>query len=149
MQALLVAERCAALAGYETDFVMILTIAYTGMRWSEAVGLKPAPAASFIASQTGGSCRRRGDVASPGATGQRLRAQVGDGPVLPHHPALVAAGVIAAASCRIAVRSGSENNQPGSGKATYLGARIRAPLSQPTSPSSPMIAAGAAERASR
>jgi integrase len=41
LQALLVAERCAALSGCETDFVMILTIAYTGMRWSEAIGLVP------------------------------------------------------------------------------------------------------------
>ena len=41
LQALLVAERCAALSGRDTDFVMILTIAYTGMRWGEAIGLRP------------------------------------------------------------------------------------------------------------
>jgi len=41
LQALLVAERCAALSGCDTDFVMVTTIAYTGMRWSEAVGLRP------------------------------------------------------------------------------------------------------------
>ena len=41
LQALLVAERCAALSGCGTDFVMILTLAYTGMRWSEVIGLKP------------------------------------------------------------------------------------------------------------
>jgi len=41
LQALLVAERCAALSGCDTDFAMILTIAYTGIRWSEAIGLKP------------------------------------------------------------------------------------------------------------
>jgi integrase len=41
LQALLVTERCAALSGRGTDFVMILTVAYTGMRWSEAVGLRP------------------------------------------------------------------------------------------------------------
>lgn len=41
LQALLVAERCAALSGRDTDFVMIVTIAYTGMRWSEAIGLRP------------------------------------------------------------------------------------------------------------
>lgn len=39
LQALLVAERCSALSGRCTDFVMIITIAYTGMRWSEAIGL--------------------------------------------------------------------------------------------------------------
>jgi integrase len=39
LQALLVAERCAALSGRSTDFVMVITIAYTGMRWSEAIGL--------------------------------------------------------------------------------------------------------------
>jgi hypothetical protein len=38
MQALLVAERCAALSGHDTDFVMIITEAYTGMRWSEVIG---------------------------------------------------------------------------------------------------------------
>jgi integrase len=42
LQALLIAERCAALSGCDTDFVMIITIAYTGMRWSEAIGLRPA-----------------------------------------------------------------------------------------------------------
>jgi integrase len=40
LQALLVAERCAALSGSETDFVMVVTLAYTGMRWSEVVGLR-------------------------------------------------------------------------------------------------------------
>src|SRR6266568_1517198 len=42
LQALLIAERCAALSGRDTDFVMIVTIAYSGMRWSEAVGLPAA-----------------------------------------------------------------------------------------------------------
>ena len=41
LQALLVAERAAVLTGYEADFVMILTLAYTGMRWSEVLGLPP------------------------------------------------------------------------------------------------------------
>ncbi len=41
LQALLVAERCAALSGCSTDFVMIITVAYTGMRWSEVIGLVP------------------------------------------------------------------------------------------------------------
>ncbi len=30
------------MSGCGTDFVMIVTIAYTGMRWSEAIGLRPA-----------------------------------------------------------------------------------------------------------
>ena len=42
LQALLVAERCAALSGSDTDFVMVITLAYTGMRWSEVLGLAPA-----------------------------------------------------------------------------------------------------------
>ncbi len=41
LQALLMAERCAALSGRETDFVMVLTVAYTGTRWSEVIGLPP------------------------------------------------------------------------------------------------------------
>ena len=41
LQALLVAERCAALSGRDMDFVMILTVAYTGTRWSEVIGLPP------------------------------------------------------------------------------------------------------------
>ncbi|MEQ4209903.1 site-specific integrase [Actinopolymorpha sp. B9G3] len=41
LQALLVAERAAVLSRSETDFVMILTLAYTGMRWSEVLGLPP------------------------------------------------------------------------------------------------------------
>ena len=41
LEALLIAERAAALSGSDTDFVLILTLAYTGMRWSEVVGLQP------------------------------------------------------------------------------------------------------------
>lgn len=41
LQALLVAERAAVLSGSERDFVMMLTVAYTGMRWSEVIGLPP------------------------------------------------------------------------------------------------------------
>lgn len=41
LQALLFAERCSVLSGVDTDFVMMITVAYTGMRWSEAIGLRP------------------------------------------------------------------------------------------------------------
>jgi hypothetical protein len=41
LQALLVAERCAALSGQDTDFVMNIYVAYTGSRWSEVIGLLP------------------------------------------------------------------------------------------------------------
>ncbi len=41
LEALLFAERCSALSGTDTDFVMMITMAYTGMRWSEASGLPP------------------------------------------------------------------------------------------------------------
>ena len=41
LEALLVAERCAALSGQDTDLVMLITVAYTGMRWSEVIGLPP------------------------------------------------------------------------------------------------------------
>jgi hypothetical protein len=41
LQALLVAERCAALSGQDTDFVMNVYVAYTGSRWSEVIGLPP------------------------------------------------------------------------------------------------------------
>ncbi|GAB3462436.1 tyrosine-type recombinase/integrase [Actinophytocola sediminis] len=40
-QALILAERAAALTGNDLDFVLSITIAYTGMRWSEAIGLAP------------------------------------------------------------------------------------------------------------
>ena len=39
LEALLVAERCAALSGRDEDFLMVITGAYTGMRWSEIIGL--------------------------------------------------------------------------------------------------------------
>src|SRR5260370_322942 len=39
--ALLIAERCAALSDRDTDFVMTIYVAYTGSRWSEAIGLSP------------------------------------------------------------------------------------------------------------
>jgi hypothetical protein len=41
LEALLIAERCATMSGCDTDFVMIVSIAWTGMRWGEAVGLPP------------------------------------------------------------------------------------------------------------
>jgi integrase len=41
LQALLVAERCAALSGQDTDFTMVVHLAYTGSRWSEVIGLTP------------------------------------------------------------------------------------------------------------
>jgi integrase len=41
VEALLFAERCAVLSGDDSDFVMVTTIAYTGARWSEALGLSP------------------------------------------------------------------------------------------------------------
>lgn len=41
LEALLVAERVASLSGQENDFVKVVFIAYTGARWSEAVGLDP------------------------------------------------------------------------------------------------------------
>lgn len=42
LEALLIAERAAALSGSDTDFIVILTMAYTGMRWSEIIGLPPS-----------------------------------------------------------------------------------------------------------
>jgi integrase len=41
LEVLLFAERCAALSRRDSDFVLMITIAYTGMRWSEAIGLAP------------------------------------------------------------------------------------------------------------
>lgn len=41
LQALLVAERCAVMSGQDETFVMVISIAYTGMRWSEANALAP------------------------------------------------------------------------------------------------------------
>ena len=41
LEALLFAERCAVLSGDDSDFVIVTTIAYTGARWSEALGLGP------------------------------------------------------------------------------------------------------------
>lgn len=41
LQVLLHAERCALLSGWDGDFVKMVTIAYTGMRWGETIGLEP------------------------------------------------------------------------------------------------------------
>lgn len=41
LEALLFAERCAVLSGRDADFVLAITTAYTGMRWSEVMGLPP------------------------------------------------------------------------------------------------------------
>ncbi|WP_083459567.1 site-specific integrase [Jiangella muralis] len=39
--ALLIAERAALLAGRDDEFIIVLTMFYTGMRWAETVGLRP------------------------------------------------------------------------------------------------------------
>jgi integrase len=41
LQALLLAERCSVLSQVDTDFVAVVTLAYTGARWGEMVGLDP------------------------------------------------------------------------------------------------------------
>jgi len=40
LQALLVAERAALLSGRAEDFIMVVTIAWTGLRWGETIGLE-------------------------------------------------------------------------------------------------------------
>jgi integrase len=40
LQALLVAERASLLSGRDDEFIHLMTIAYTGMRWAESVGLE-------------------------------------------------------------------------------------------------------------
>jgi hypothetical protein len=40
LEALLVAERAALLAGRDDEFTMLITIGYTGMRWGETIGLE-------------------------------------------------------------------------------------------------------------
>jgi integrase len=40
LEALLVGERAALLSGTDDDFVLVQTLAYTGMRWGEAIGLE-------------------------------------------------------------------------------------------------------------
>jgi hypothetical protein len=40
IQALLLAERAALITGRDEEFTMILTIAYTGLRWGETIGLE-------------------------------------------------------------------------------------------------------------
>lgn len=40
LEALLIGERAALLSGVDDDFVLVQTLAYTGMRWGEAIGLE-------------------------------------------------------------------------------------------------------------
>jgi integrase len=40
LEALLVAERAALLSASDEDFAFLITLAYTGMRWAEAIGLE-------------------------------------------------------------------------------------------------------------
>src|ERR1017187_8668221 len=40
LEALLLAERAALLSGRDEEFTMLVTIAYTGMRWGETIGLE-------------------------------------------------------------------------------------------------------------
>ena len=42
LQALLIAERAALLSGRDEEFVQVITMHYTGMRWGEIVGLEAA-----------------------------------------------------------------------------------------------------------
>lgn len=39
LEVLLLAERCALLSGQDTDFLMIVTLGWTAMRWAEIIGL--------------------------------------------------------------------------------------------------------------
>lgn len=40
LEVLLIAERVAVLSGRATDFVLVVTIGWTGMRWAEAIGME-------------------------------------------------------------------------------------------------------------
>jgi integrase len=40
LQALLLAERAALLSGRDEEFTMLVTVAYTGLRWGEVIGLE-------------------------------------------------------------------------------------------------------------
>ncbi|MGH3154969.1 MAG: hypothetical protein ACRDNF_00115 [Streptosporangiaceae bacterium] len=40
LEVLLVAERAALLSGSDEDFVFLIALAYTGLRWAEAIGLE-------------------------------------------------------------------------------------------------------------
>jgi len=40
LQALLIAERTALLSGRDEEFVQVITMHYTGMRWGEMIGLE-------------------------------------------------------------------------------------------------------------
>jgi integrase len=40
LEVLLLAERAALLSGRDEEFIMLVTIAYTGMRWGETIGLE-------------------------------------------------------------------------------------------------------------
>src|SRR5262249_41065606 len=40
LQALLLAERAALVSGQASDFTLIVTIGYTGLRWGETIGLE-------------------------------------------------------------------------------------------------------------
>lgn len=40
LQALLVAERASLLSGRDDEFIHLMTIAYTGLRWAESIGLE-------------------------------------------------------------------------------------------------------------
>ncbi|WP_433253026.1 zinc finger domain-containing protein [Actinomadura nitritigenes] len=40
LQALLVAERCGIMSGRDDEFIAVVTIGWTGMRWGEAIGLE-------------------------------------------------------------------------------------------------------------
>ena len=40
LEVLVIAERAALLSGSDEDFVFLITLAYTGMRWAEAIGLE-------------------------------------------------------------------------------------------------------------
>jgi integrase len=40
LEALLIGERAALLSGHDDDFTLVVSIAYTGMRWGETIGLE-------------------------------------------------------------------------------------------------------------
>lgn len=48
LEALLIAERAAALSGRDDEFLLVVTIAWTGLRWAEILGLERGDVGSAI-----------------------------------------------------------------------------------------------------
>ena len=157
LQALLVAERAALLSGRDEDFTMVVTIAYTGLRWVRR-SASNGTTSTTMRSTSSGSCARSaarstgsrprttptaaptGNPACPSTSHRSWpsswtgRSKPSPGSGAPARPSTVAAGTTCS-SARTAGIPGAATTPAACSARPATAATSRSPASRPGSPS--------------